>query len=266
MPELDRPAVFVHLLPSLIAQGSLAGSVVVVLDVLRATTVIVHALAAGCAAVIPCAEIDEAREAAGSLPAGTALLAGEREGLPIDGFDLGNSPSAFTPEVCRGKTLVMTTSNGTRAILASLEAERVLIGSFPNFAATVLPLHVEDREIHIVCAGTDGQVSFEDTLLAGAFAQNLKDLGSVLGNDEAEIAASAWSRIHNSLWFKNGDRNAEPNLLVRYLTRGRGGRRITEIGLSADIEDAARLNDSRCQLTAEVCRNPIRIVVNQETT
>ena len=106
------------------------------MDVLRATTVMVHALAAGCEAVIPCGEIDEAKEIAAGLPPGTALLAGERQGLPIPGFDLGNSPGEFTPEVCDGKTLVMTTTNGTRAILASLEAERVYIASFANLRAT----------------------------------------------------------------------------------------------------------------------------------
>ena len=103
-----------------------------VVDVLRATTAMVHALAAGCEAIVPCAEIEEARAVAASLPAGTVLLGGERGGLPIERFDLGNSPATFTREVCRGKTIVMTTTNGTRAILASLEAERVLIAAFVN--------------------------------------------------------------------------------------------------------------------------------------
>ena len=169
MSEPDRPAVFVHLLPGLIPPGALKGSVAVVVDVLRATTVMVHALASGCAAVIPCGEIEEARRIAADLPAGSALLAGERHGLPIEGFDLGNSPGEFTPEVCRGKTLVMTTTNGTRAILASLDAERVLVAAFSNFGMTVQWLHAEDRDIHIVCAGTEGEISFEDALLAGAY-------------------------------------------------------------------------------------------------
>jgi 2-phosphosulfolactate phosphatase len=93
MPETEQPEVFVHLLPSLIPPGALKGGVAVVVDVLRATTAMVHALAAGCAAVIPCGEIDEARREARRLPAGSALLAGERTGLPIEGFDLGNSPA-----------------------------------------------------------------------------------------------------------------------------------------------------------------------------
>ncbi len=96
MVPTEQARVFVHLLPRLIPPGSLRGGVAVVVDVLRATTVMVHALAAGCEAVIPCGEIDEAKAIAASLPPGTALLAGERQGLPIPGFDLGNSPGEFT--------------------------------------------------------------------------------------------------------------------------------------------------------------------------
>lgn len=88
----------------------------------------------------------------------------------------------------------------------------------------------------------------------------MKDLGSTLSNDEAEIAAGAWSKIHNSLWFNSGDPEVEGNPLVRYLKRGRGGRRVAEIGLAEDINVAARLNDSGHQLTAELLRDPLRIV------
>src|SRR3954454_16821308 len=198
MPESEGPKVFVHLLPSLIPRGALAGGIAVVVDVLRATTVMVRALAAGCSAVVPCGEIDEALKAAAGLPRGGALLAGERQGLPIDGFDLGNSPASFTPENCRGKTLVMTTTNGTRAILASLDAERVVIGAFPNFAATAQLVHADRRKIHIVCSGTDRSISYEDSLLAGAFAQHFKDMGGTLMNDEAEIVAALWSKIDDA--------------------------------------------------------------------
>src|SRR5580698_2421565 len=131
-----RPPIYVHLLPDLIPDGALKGGLAVVIDVLRATTTMIHALAAGCDAIMPCGEIEEARRIARSLPEGSALLAGERQGLPIEGFDLGNSPGDCTPENCSGKTLVMTTTNGTRAILASLEAERVYIASFGNLRAT----------------------------------------------------------------------------------------------------------------------------------
>ncbi len=154
MSESDRPSVFVHLLPSLIPPGVLRGGIAVVVDVLRATTVMVQALASGCASIAPCGEIDEAKALAAALPAGTALLAGERQGLPIPGFEFGNSPGDFTPEVCRGKTLVMTTTNGTRAILVSLEADRVLVAAFSNLERTAAALRDDPRPIHLIFAGT----------------------------------------------------------------------------------------------------------------
>ena len=106
----------------------------------------ISALAAGCEAIIPCAEIDEARGIAAGFAPGTALLAGERHGLPIPGFDLGNSPIEFTSEVCGGKTLVVTTTNGTRAILACLEADRVYIASFVNLESTANELSAQFLE------------------------------------------------------------------------------------------------------------------------
>src|SRR5262245_61680075 len=127
--------ILVHLAPELVAPERLAGGVAVVVDVLRATTTIAHALAAGCAGVRPCATADEARRLAGSLPAGKVLLGGERDGKPLPGFDLGNSPGEYTPARCRDRTLVLTTTNGTRALLHCAAAERVLTAAFVHFSA-----------------------------------------------------------------------------------------------------------------------------------
>ena len=256
--------VFVHMLPSLVPPDGLRSGVAVVIDVLRASTMIVHALVAGCSEVVPCAEVDEARALAENLPAGSAILAGERHGLPIEGFDLGNSPGECTPERCRGKTMVLTTTNGTRAVLACLAAEPVLVGSFVNFAATSQRLLHEAKPIHLVCAGTEGRISYEDTLLAGAFAKHFKDLDHPVGNDEAEIAAGLWARIEDAVWSGGGKkvRAEEPNPLIRYLSRGRGGRRVLELGLGADIADAARLNRTDHQIVAELRRDPLRIVAS----
>src|SRR3989442_948332 len=166
MPD-DRD-VRVHLLPQLAPAGCLAGGLAIVIDVLRATTTIVHALAAGCCAVRPVAEIDEAQIIAGGMRAGRVLLAGERGGAPLAGFDLGNSPGEFTPKICRGCTVVLTTSNGTRALLRAAEAARTLVGAFVNYSAVCEQLRQDARPVHIVCAGTDGDIALEDTLLAGA--------------------------------------------------------------------------------------------------
>lgn len=263
-----RLPVSVHLLPSLIPPGALVGGVAVVIDILRATTTMVHALAAGCDAIIPCVEIEEARQVAAALPEGTAVLAGERQGLPIQGFDLGNSPASCTPEACTGKTLVMTTTNGTKAILASLEAERVFIAAFVNRKATLEALKFAAGPIHLVCAGTDGQVSLEDTMFAGALAheidsraweegesQHAEDADdsldeTLLANDQAEIAAA--------LWRETASMMDEGYTLADALGDGRGGRRVIAIGLEDDLHDAARLD--RFPFAAELLRDPLRIV------
>jgi 2-phosphosulfolactate phosphatase len=258
----DRPRVFVYLLPSLIPTGSLRGGVAVVADVLRATTVMVHALAHGCEAVIPCCEVEEARAVADGLAPGTAILGGERGGLPIPGFDLGNSPGDFTREVCEGKTLVMTTTNGTRAVLAALEAERVYIASFANLKATADELIVQllkkdhGHPIHIVCSGTEGFISLEDSLLAGALTKRLADAmvpqypeGERLGNDEALIVLSQWLEVEIFL---------EQRPLWKLLQLGRGGRNVTRIGLEEDIKVAAKVD--RFPIVAELGRDPLRIV------
>jgi 2-phosphosulfolactate phosphatase len=262
MSPTDRPRVFVHLLPSLIQPGSLEGGLAVVVDVLRATTVMVHALANGCESVMPCGEIEEARAAAAALPPGTAILGGERGGLPIPGFDLGNSPGDFTREVCEGKTLIMTTTNGTRAILASLDAERVYIASFANLKATADELTVQflkkdhGHPIHIVCSGTEGFISLEDSLLAGALVRHILrgvrqagGEGVDPGNDEAFIVDLQYlgaTQAHHVL---------APRVL---LSRGRGGQNVTRIGLENDIRAAAKVD--HLPIVAELAREPLRIV------
>lgn len=248
--------VSVHLLPSLIPTSGLRGRVVVVVDVLRATTVIVRALAAGCEYVIPCAEIDEARRILERHSPGEALLAGERDGLPIPGFDLGNSPGAFVPEICAGKVLVMTTSNGTRAILACQEAERVYITSFANLGATTHALREEQRPVHVVCAGTEGGISLEDSVLAGALvwelnlaAPKLKLAPIAPANDEAEIVLALWKGLLTEM--------EDGKSLEETLSRGRGGRRVQQLGLQPDIHDAALMDN--LNRTCELRRDPLRI-------
>jgi 2-phosphosulfolactate phosphatase len=245
----DKPPVYVHLLPALIPAGALRGGVAIVIDVLRATTVMAHALDAGAEAIIPCLEVDEARRIAGQLGRGRSLLAGERRGEPIPGFDLANSPDQFTPEVCSGKTIVMTTTNGTKALLAAREADRVLVAAFVNRKATLLAVAHESRPIHLVCAGTDGFVSFEDTMLAGLLA---KGLGRPAGNDAVLIAGS----LIRDLWLAR-DQESESDEFARVLEFGRGGKRNLELGLRADVEAAARWD--RFEVVGELRREPMAV-------
>ena len=182
----------VHLLPVLFEPEEVRGGVAVIIDVLRASTTIVHALANGAMSVIPVAEVDEAQRVASELVERTpssvhhnvvdtdgrrrpshVLLGGERAGLLIDGFDLDNNPFAYSREVVESKTIVFTTSNGTRALLRAAQADRVLIGSFVNLQAVVNVLSNDARPIHLVCAGTMGKITAEDSLCAGAIIDGL---------------------------------------------------------------------------------------------
>ena len=163
----DQRQVQVHLLPDLVPAGGLRGATAVAIDALRSTTTMITALVAGCTDIRPCGTVEEARELAGGLRAGRAILGGEKHNLRIEGFDLGNSPLEYTAEACQGKTLVITTSNGVHAVLRAVEAERVLVAGFVNFSAVCEELRQDPRPIHILCAGTDGAVTLEDTLLAG---------------------------------------------------------------------------------------------------
>ena len=124
----------------------------------------------------------------------------------------------------------MTTTNGTRALLASLEADRVLVGAFVNHEATRRAVAHEARPIHLVCAGTDGSVSFEDTLFAGLLAE---DLGRPAGNDAVLIARSLirdrWLALDRGVAWAIGE-------FAEVLELGRGGKRNLELGLAADVK------------------------------
>jgi 2-phosphosulfolactate phosphatase len=117
--------------------GEVAGHTAVVIDVIRATSTIVEALAAGARAVYPTVSTEDAIRIANSLGRDDTLLCGERKGLKIPGFDLGNSPSEFTSESVGGMRLVMSTTNGTRAFLAAEDADRIVAASLMNLTAVV---------------------------------------------------------------------------------------------------------------------------------
>ena len=226
--------------------GELAGTTCAVIDVLRATTSIVAALAASAKEVLACQEIDEAQRLAGTLPSGTVLLGGERAGGKIPGFDLGNSPAEFSAAAVRGKSLVMTTTNGTRALHRTRGAKRVLVASFLNIVATTGVLAEED-DVVLLCAGTDGEVTREDVLLAGAMAALL---GAPLApavsdapdlNDQARLALDAWLQV-----MKYGDGEL-PRLRVALemvLRDTQGGRNLIGMGLDADLAAAAQIDSA----------------------
>jgi 2-phosphosulfolactate phosphatase len=234
-----------YLTPRLVDAGQFGGGVAVVADVLRATTTIVYALAAGCLEVRPVAEVEEARRLADDYPKGKVLLAGERNGMPLPGFDIGNSPGEFTAARCRGMTLSLTTTNGTRALLHAAAAERVLVGAFANFSAVCEQLCGETRPIHILCAGESGGVALEDTLFAGAVVKFLCERGPVRLNDGARVAADSFTRHGHSL--------------EAALAAGAGGARLRELGYDDDIRAAAHVD--AFALVPELRRDPLRVEV-----
>lgn len=224
----------VHLLASQTSPDELADKTVVVIDVLRATTTITYALASGAKEVIPCLTVEDARRIA-QREQQPVLLGGERGGLPIDGFDLANSPSEYTKERVEGRCIVFTTTNGTKAMMQCRLAQRTLIAAFANLSALAVDLEGAS-EAELLCAGTRGEITREDVLLAGAIVQRVigQRPGQIAMNDQAAIAADAWS----SLDIQSHD----PGKLATVLRETRGGRRLLEIGLDRDIEIAARID------------------------
>jgi 2-phosphosulfolactate phosphatase len=229
MPEARQ--IDVYLLPDLAETAELASRTAIVIDVLRATTTIVHALAAGATEVIPCLEVENAWQHCQSLGE-RAILGGERGGALIPGFDLGNSPAEYTADRVRGRSVVFTTTNGTRALERCRQANRVLIAAFVNFSAVCRELATAER-LAIVCAGTDRHVTREDTLLAGAIVDDLCRSARCKLNDQAEIAADAW---------RTAVRILTDRPLGVMLRASRGGRNLIETGQENDIDLAAQMD------------------------
>ncbi len=257
IPETGRRVV-VHLLPALLPERLPDDAACVVIDVLRASTTVVRALEAGAQGVVACETVDEAQRLATRWAAEpgdprAVLLGGERGGLPIDGFDLGNSPAEYRAEVVAGRMVVFTTTNGTRALAACRGAKRKLLGALVNRGAVVEAVKAE-REIHLVCAGTRGEVSREDVLAAGAMVERLLDCDGINGgpsgwqcNDSARIARDTWRQVvGDSRRFESLDRQQQVRLLAAALRETQGGRNLRAIGLDADLLQAARLDDSSC--------------------
>jgi 2-phosphosulfolactate phosphatase len=195
----------------------LAGVTAVVLDVVRASTTIVAALAGGARAVIPVATPDEARALGRDRDVGPALVGGERGGAPPPGFDHGNSPAEYTPERVRGRTVVFTTTNGTRALLAVEGARRIAVGGFVNAAAVGRWLAAEPGDALLVCAGERGRFCLEDAVCAGLLVARLASTGGAL-TDAARAARALWERYRDDL----GGMLADATWAQALVAQGRG--------------------------------------------
>ncbi|CAN5637300.1 2-phosphosulfolactate phosphatase family protein [soil metagenome] len=207
------------------ARGLVADRTVVVIDVLRATSTIIEALVNGARSVLPVGGVDEAVRKADEIGRDAVVLCGERDTQPIKGFALGNSPLEFTAERVAGKSLVMTTTNGTGALLAASAAARIYVGALLNMDAIARRLAADGEDALLLCAGREGTFAFEDALCAGRIARRIRELGStVTGND----ALRACLRLSRSA----------PN--ARGIGRTAAGTRLRELGRLEDVVFCAR--------------------------
>ncbi|MCM2372891.1 2-phosphosulfolactate phosphatase [Aporhodopirellula aestuarii] len=256
--------------------------VCVVIDVLRATTVITTAIAAGARSVTTCLDIEQAWEIKRNAdPDNSPLLCGERACRPIEGFDYGNSPSEYSPAGVSGRELVMTTTNGTRAIEAASDCDVMMLACFANLSAVAdaiisemsvgsessaapnrqsdateqagpteqmagsEPVQTSGR-LRIVCAGTDGAVTGEDVLLAGALIavchRKLSDTARFyegpidLVNDSGAIALAAWQHCITH------DKVVDSDSLARRLAMTDGGRNMVAAGYEQDLVDCGSID------------------------
>ncbi|MDG2149581.1 MAG: 2-phosphosulfolactate phosphatase [Planctomycetota bacterium] len=216
----------VALTQSLVPEVLAPGTAVVVIDVVRATSVVCCALAAGARGVTPVAGVDESRELAGRTG---ALLVGERGGLPPDGFDLGNSPGDFTTEICEGREVVLTTTNGTAAVARCQGAARLLGACLLNAEATARSLVDQAHDdVLLVCAGSGGHVAMDDVAAAGCIGGSLALLGGAEPGDGMRVAAAVFDTWKHDL----------QGLLRRSLS----GRKLADVGLATDLLDCARVD------------------------
>lgn len=186
------------------------GYYAVVIDVLRATTSIATACANGCQCIMPVSSVEEAHAIKRQNP--DVLLAGERGGLLISGFNLGNSPYEYSKEQVAGKTIVMTTTNGTVALNKVAAAPRVYTMSFANAAAVICALQQAKKDVVLVCAGSEGDFSLEDTLCAGLAVERLKHITEL---SDTAMAVQAMYRDFSANLLKRVLQSSHASYLCR---------------------------------------------------
>lgn len=181
-------------------EDELRNKAVVVIDVLRATSTIVTAMMSGAKGVIPVEDMGEASRISQSVDSDNYLLCGEKDGVKIEGYDLGNSPLEYSRKGVENKTLIFNTTNGTKAIKKSLGSATIYIASFLNLSAIVNALQVENNDVVLVCAGWKGRLALEDMLLAGNIIFNLTE-GKLAesANDGAKVAFGLYEKYADDI-------------------------------------------------------------------
>jgi 2-phosphosulfolactate phosphatase len=201
---------------------------VVVIDVLRATSTIVTALGNKALEVIPVIESVEVTDLIKRIGPYDCLTGGERKGLKIEGFDLGNSPREYTEERVLGKKLVLCTTNGTKAIKMAQGAAEVYIGSFLNVQAITDHLKGSNQELVLICSGRDQNLCLEDMACAGMMIQLLESNARNVLTDSAKLAQYVWEK-------------ASPDL-EGFIRQTQHGRYLIELGMEEDIQECLMFN------------------------
>lgn len=218
--------------PTSFTPADVAGRVVAVIDVLRASTTIAVALANGAKAVLPVDDADEALTRARSLERADTRLAGERKMATIPGFDFGNSPREFTAEAVEGKTIVMTTTNGTVSLTAVQGARDVVVASYVNFSAVLAMLRAAARggsDLAIICAGRERRFSLEDAACAGRYVRQVAKRSPEIELSDSALACSMVDRRY-------GDD------LTRLFQDSEHGKALVAAGFADDLSLCASLD------------------------
>jgi len=215
--------------PAELPKGGAAGRTVVVMDVLRATSSMVHALANGARQIVPTTTVEEAVRKAEELGRDAVLLCGERDCQRIRGFDLGNSPEEFSADRVAGRTLVMSTTNGTPALLAATASAECLVGSLLNAGSVAARIAAADRDTLLLCSGREGRFAYEDAYCAGLVLRRLRRLRPRVRSDDAGRAVLRLL----------GRGQGAPLPVLR---RSAAARRLLELGLGKDVQFCSQID------------------------
>ncbi|MCG9912231.1 MAG: 2-phosphosulfolactate phosphatase [Flavobacteriales bacterium] len=225
------PIVKVCFSPMLYPLYAAKETVTVVVDVLRATSAICTAFEHGIARVIPVPDVEDTYF---YKDHDDVIVAAERGGEVVEGFSYGNSPFSYMNDEIKGKTLVITTTNGTQAIEAAKDSQIILVGSFLNFDALTENLRNIDRDVMVLCAGWKNRFNLEDTLFAGAVTENLLEAGFSYATDSDAALASL--SLYKSAKYD----------LFDFLENSSHRNRLERLNLEEDVKYCLSFNKTRC--------------------
>jgi 2-phosphosulfolactate phosphatase len=219
----------VYLTAQAVPEDRLKGQTALIIDVLRASSTIVVALDHGARHIIPVGDMAEAGKIAANMDDESTVMGGERGGLKIEGYDLGNSPLEYTPDDVQGRTVVLNTTNGTLAVKRASLASRMAIGSLLNVSECVRFLQEASGGIAIICSGAEGRVALEDVLCAGLILHRL--WGGREPDDLTDVARIAYCQFQ-----------ADRGRLEEAIARSNHARHLAALGFADDVAFCSRVD------------------------